>query len=164
MELFHEYQEKSKNSIILADHMLSVTYNLVRDHKLLFGVLENTFLSVSYAMSSVLHYEKLFKRIPHFEDSFDERFNAFKEVAARYNISIEFIMLIVDLKNLIAIHKESSVEFHKGDKIIMCSENYKMNMISIEDIKKYVFKAKLFIQETTNIISQNDKLFRDRQI
>lgn len=163
MELFQEYREKAKRSITIADHMLYVTYNLVRDPKLLLSVVENTFLSLSYAMSSLLQYEKLFKRIPNFEDSFDARFNIFKDVASKYNISIEFISLIVDVKSLISSHKNASVEFSRGDKLVICSDNYRMVAVSINDIKKYIIKAKLFIQEISNITSENDSIFRNDQ-
>jgi|TARA_B100001971_G_C18045868_1_gene460168 hypothetical protein len=163
MELFQEYREKSKRSIIIADHMVSVTYNLVRDPKLLLSVIENTLLSLSYAMSSLLQYELLFKRVSPFEDSFDARFELFKEVAAKYNISVEFISLIIDVKGLISSHKNASVEFSRNDKLVICSDNYRIISVSMDDIKKHIIKAKLFIQEISNITSKDVSIFRNEQ-
>jgi len=70
MEKFQELRELSKKRIRVADHMLTMTYPLVQDSKLLLAVVENIFLALTYIMGSVLHYERTFKRIPLFQDDF----------------------------------------------------------------------------------------------
>jgi len=157
MEKFEECKEKAGKCIHIADHMISVTYPLVKDTKLLLAIMENIFLSLTNSMASVLHYERMYKRIPPFQDNFDSKFRMFKERCInRFNIDKSYILFIQDIKDVIVSHRKSPVEFVRKDKFVICSDNYRMKAISIEDIKKYVSKAKVFIEEMNNIIGKDE--------
>ena len=161
MEKYQELKESAKKKILIADHMLTQTYPLVKDVKLLLPVLENTFLALSYAMGAVLHYDRLFKHINVLPENFEAKLYIFKEKCVpRYNINNEYILLMRELKEIIVAHKKSPVEFVRNDRFVICSENYKMKTISIPEIKKYVASAKLFIQSTDFIVSKNEGIFR----
>lgn len=161
MEQFEELKEAAKKKISIADHMLTQTYPLVKDAKLLLAVLDNIFLSLSYAMSSVLSYDKLFKKISVFPENFEARFHVFKEKCApRYNIDKEHLSLIREIKDIIIAHKKSPVEFARNDRFVICSENYRMKTVSVDQLKKIIQKSKMFVQETSNIVNKNDRIFR----
>ncbi len=161
MEKFQELKESAKKKISIADHMLTQTYPLVKDVRLLLTVLENVFLALSYSMSSVLHYDRLFKKIPVFPDSFEGKFHIFKaRCVPRYNLDKEYLSLIRDVKDIIVAHKKSPVEFVRNDRFIICSENYKMKTISVEELKKIISKSKMFIHETNIIVNKNEGIFR----
>ena len=64
MEQFQESRDNAKKKIQIADHMLGVTYPLVKDTKLLVVIMENIFLAYTNAMAAILYHERLFKRIP----------------------------------------------------------------------------------------------------
>ncbi len=161
MEQFQELKEAAKKKITIADHMLTQTYPLVKDVKLLIAVLENTFLALSYAMSSVLSYDKLFKKISVFPENFEARFHIFKEKCApRYNIDNEYLSLIREIKDIIIAHKKSPVEFARNDRFVICSDNYRMKTVSVDQLKKIIQKSKMFVQETGNIVNKNDGIFR----
>lgn len=160
MERFQELREAAKINIKNADHMVSVTYPLVKDTKLLLAIMENIFLGLNNTMSSLLYYDKLFKRIPSFGENFDSKFNLFRaRCTRRYRIDEGYINLIQDVKSTIKEHKRSPVEFVKNDKFVICDNNYKMKTISVEELKEYIIKAKLFIEEINNITSKNEGLF-----
>ena len=160
MEQFQELKEAAKKKITIADHMLTQTYPLVKDVKLLIAVLENTFLALSYAMSSVLSYDKLFKKISVFPENFEARFHIFKEKCApRYNIDNEYLSLIREIKDIIIAHKKSPVEFARNDRFVICSDNYRMKTVSVDQLKKIIQKSKMFVQETGNIVNKNDGIF-----
>ena len=115
MEKFQELRDLSKKKIQLADHILTMTYPIVKDSRLLLAVLENLFLSLTYSMSSVLYYERLFKRIPSFPDNFAVKLSLFKDKCApQYNIKEEHIRLIQEVREIIVAHKKSPVEFQKN--------------------------------------------------
>ena len=161
MEKFQELRELSKKKLKIADHMLTMTYPFVQDPKLLIAVIENLFLALTNAMGSLLYYERLFKKIPPFQDSFASKFNMFKaKCVTKYNIDTDYIMMIQELKEIIIEHRKSPVEFSKKDRFIICSEDYKMKIISLDQLKDYIKKTKLFIQQTNNIVSKNESIFR----
>jgi len=162
MELFQEAMEKAKKNIQIADHMLTVTYPLVKDTKLLLAVIENIFLAYSNSMSAILYQDRILKKIPLFNNTFESKFNMFKQRCVdRYRIDKSFISEMQNIKETIIQHKKSPVEFVRKDRFVICSDNYKLKTINIEEIKRYLNKAKLFIEEAINILSKNEGLFRD---
>ena len=161
MEEFQLLRETAKKKISLADHMLTMTYPLVHDTKLLLVVLENVFLAMTNAMGSVLHYERLFKRVPPFTDNFENKFILFKEKCVhKYNIDPKYTGLLREIKDIIVQHRKSPVEFVRKDRFVICTENYKIKTISVDQIKGYIAHAKNFIQLTNLIVSKNDRIFR----
>ena len=160
MEKFQKLRDAANEKLHLADHMLTMTYPIVRDPKLLLSVIENLFLSFSYSMSSLLHYERLFKRLPDFADNFASKFELLKENSSRYNIDSETIKTIQSLKEIIIAHKNSPMEFQRSETLVICNEDYQTLMISETIIKNYLEKIKLFIKNSSNIVSEDEKIFR----
>ena len=155
MEKVLAAKEKANKNIWVADHMLTQTYPIVNDPKLLFVILENVFLACTSAMAALLHYEYYHKRIPAFQDTFDAKFNMLKmQVAPRYNIKGEYITFLQEVKSLLLAHKKSPVEFVRKDVFVICSEDYALKTITVNEMKQYVAKAKVFIQEITRIIER----------
>ena len=161
MEKFQEARAKAQKSIKIADHILSVTYPLVKDPKLILAIIENIFLAYTNAMSAILYYDRLFKKIPPFNEAFESKFNTFKaRCVEKYNLDKTYLIDMQDIKNTISEHKKSPIEFARKDKFVICSENYKMRAIGLNELSTYINKAKVFIQEVDNITSKNDGLFR----
>lgn len=159
MEKFQELRELSKKKIHLADHILTQTYPLVNDAKLLLAVIENIFLALSYAISSLLYYERFLKRIPLFQDNFSSKFNMFiSKCVPLYNIKKEYIFLIQDIKEILVAHKKSPIEFLRKDRFVICTENYALRTISFEQAKAYLNTAKSFIAHIELIISKEPLL------
>jgi len=153
MEKFEIALERAKKEIRLADHMMSVTFKVVQDPKLLLSVVERLNRVLQSTVESIVQYERLYKRIPPFQDSFESMFSTFKvRITRRYDINIEYITLIQEIQDILRQHKESPVEFRKSDKFIICSENYRIRTISADHIKKYIEKAKVFIKEAEHMV------------
>jgi len=160
MEKFQELREKAKQRLKIADHMLIMTYPLVKDAKLLLAVTENLFLSFTNAMSALLYYERIFKRVPPFTDNFEAKFKLFKEKCMdRYKINPEILKTMREIKEIIYEHKKSPVEFVRKDRFVICSENYRMKTITIEQLKKYISKAKEFVSQIERILSKGERIF-----
>lgn len=160
MEQFQLLRERAKSRLLVADHMLTTTYPLIKDTKLLLVVMENIFLALSHSMSSLLYYDRLFKKIPPFHDSFESKFSMFKERCIhRYNIDKEYLILLQDIKKMMVEHKKSPVEFIRKDKFVICSDNYRMKTITINQLKDYISKTKVFVQRISTIVSKNDAIF-----
>jgi len=161
MEKFQTAKHNAQKRLKIADHMLTMTYPLVKDSKLLLAVLENLFLSLTNSVASVLHYERLFKRIPPFHDTFESKFNMFRaKVVPKYKIEMEYVTMIKEIKDIIIMHKKSPVEFTRKDKFVIASESYKIKTITVEQIREYIKKTKLFIAKMEDIVSKNERIFR----
>jgi hypothetical protein len=161
MEKFQEARDKAKKNIQIADHMLSVTFPLVKDTKLLLAVIENIFLAYTNSIAAILHYERLLKNIPPFQETFESKFSMFRERCVhKYNFDKSHLTEIQDIKNIIVEHKKSPIEFKRGDKFVICSDSYNIKTVSIEDIKRYINRAKVFIEAIDNIVGKYGGLSR----
>ncbi|MFC1753999.1 hypothetical protein ACFL96_11515 [Thermoproteota archaeon] len=162
MEKYQEVKEKAEKSIKIADHMLTQTYPLVNDPRLLLTVLENIFLALTNSMGSLLYFERLYKKIPPFQENFESKFNMFKmRIVEKYNIDKGQITFVGDIKNMIVSHKKSPMEFSRKGIFVICSEDYKMKTLTPDEIKNYVSRAKGFMSEIDSIIRQNEMKLRE---
>ena len=156
MEKFEQAIHQAKKNYKLADHMLTITYPLVKDTKLLLPIIQNIFMAMGNAMASVLYHDRMYKQIPNFGNSFEEKFNVFKEHCVhRHGIDKSYIADIHDIKTIILERKKSPMEFVRKDRFVICSQSYKIRTLSIADIRSYLSKAKLFIEGMDNIIKKN---------
>lgn len=158
MEHYEKISQKARQDIKIADHMLNVTYKFIDDPKMLLSVTYRLMSAVTNTMGTVLYYERMYKRIPPFQDDFDSMYNMFKSrCTKRYNINVEYIKLIEELREILKQHKKSPVEFSRSKKFIICSENFRMKVIKAEDIKNYINKAKLFQTEAERMVDLNGR-------
>lgn len=161
MEDYEISRENAKKNIRIADHMLSVTFPLIKDTKLLLAIVENIFLSMTNAMTAVLCFERLYKRIPPFQDMFESKLNMFRErIVPAYNVDKGLVADMQEIKNIILEHKKSQIEFARKGRFVICSDSYKLRTLGIPEIKNYVAKAKLFIEEMDNILRKNEGLLK----
>ena len=160
MEKFQELRSAANKKLQLADHILTMTYPLVKDPHLLLSSIENLFLAFSYGMGSVLHYERIFKRIPPFPDNFTSKFELFEDKCAKkYSIDREYLKIIKDLRDIIIAHKKSPMEFSRNERFVICNGDYRTRTISLNEVKSYVQKAKLFIKSISTIVSKDEAIF-----
>ncbi|MBI2138919.1 hypothetical protein HYU13_04975 [Candidatus Woesearchaeota archaeon] len=161
MDVIAKLQAESAKRMNIADHMFSVTYPMVKDPKLLMTVLDNMFLAFTHAMQALLAYERTFKRVPPYQDTFVSQFNAFKaKVMPRYALDAKIISSMQEVREILTQHKKSTVEFIKDDTLAICSENYRtQTTISSSKIRESLAGAKRFIGAIDTIIMQQKELF-----
>ena len=156
MESFHLARDRAKRHVKIADHMLTQTYPLVQDPKLLVTVLDNISSALNESISAILYYERYFKRIPPFSDSFESKVNIFRaRCMRRYSLNQDYIMLVQTIRELITEHKKSPMEFTRKDKFVICSDNYRMKTVSVDKIKEYIRTTKDFVTEMEKMVSKN---------
>ena len=161
MEKFQEARQRAEHYIKIADHMLYVTYSLVKDDKLLISVLENIFLALANSIASVLYYERLFKRIPAFHDTFESKLDIYKhKISPRYNINKSYIALLNRVYELVSEHKHSSVEFIRKGKFVICSSDYRVKTVELDELKEFVRKAKELIKLNNRMVEKNEYIFK----
>jgi len=69
------------------------------------------------------------------------------------------VLMVGEIKDIIMQHKKSPVEFTRNDSFVICSEDYKMKTISLEKMRNYISKSKIFMQNINNIINKNQQIY-----
>lgn len=148
-----ELRKKALKNIQVADHMLSSTYPMVQDPKLLLAVMDNVYLAFVNGIHAILLNEKEKKNINTFPTSFESLFDLFKlKIVPKFGIDRSYIGLIQDLRNTVSQHKSSSVEFVRKDKFVICSEDYKLETVTVAQLKKYIAKSKEFMKKMDELM------------
>ncbi len=155
MEKFLENIFEAEKRIQKLDHIVHVSYPLIKDKRLLLRILVETKASIAKCINSILHYEYLYKRIKLSRDP-NENLRIFKvKCAPKYDISFTEIKLMTELFNIIEKHKKSPFEFRKDNKIVILSENSTPKVIIFEDTKEFLTLAKVILDKTKrNILSR----------
>ena len=147
MEKFLDELIEAESIINKIDHMIYVTYPIVRDKKLLLKILAETKIAVVKCINYILQYEYVFKRIRLSHDT-KENFRIFKvKCAPRYNISTEEVKMISELFEIVDLHKKAPLEFKKEEKIVIFSETERPKIVVIEDIKEFIGLAKAILKK-----------------
>ncbi len=147
MEKFLENIIAAEKRIKTADHMVYVTFPLIKDKRLLLKIIQEIKNAITEGINSILQYEYLYKRIILYKNP-KSNFKIFIEKCApRYQITREEINLILELFDFIEKHKESPFEFIRNEKVIILSENLKPKALTIEKIKEFLIVAKSVLKK-----------------
>lgn len=142
-----ENLEKAIKDIKVADHMIYVTYPVIKDKRLLLKALEQVYSSVISTINAILQYDYLWKKIELSREA-TTNFETFLDKSAKnYDISQEEIAEIIELLSLVESHKKSPLEFLRKDKIVIMSDNLKTNTLDPDGLKKYLNLSKKLIEK-----------------
>ena len=138
-----------------AEHLTFVTYPLLKDNKLLWAITKNLYLTSYNAVNAILHYEHLYRRIRVLPADFDLRMQIFeKDIAPRMKLNGDISKVINNLRILMKQHKESTVEFSRNNRLIICNEGYtNIKTLDLEMLKSYIVVIHTFI----HLINRLDK-------
>ncbi|MFC1768924.1 hypothetical protein ACFLZX_04130 [Nanoarchaeota archaeon] len=148
MEKYEEYRTKAVEKIKVADHMLTVTFPMVKDPRMLPVILQNVFLGVSYGIQSVLAFERLYKRVPMYADDFKSRLEMFRSRCVdRMKFNKEIVNKAREIRQILLKHQKSKTEFAKEDCFVICSDDYNTIKITEKMIGQYLYLAKGFVHD-----------------
>jgi hypothetical protein len=131
----------ARKALQTADHLVYVTFPLLKEQRLLLKSLEELESAILNIINAVLQYESYYKRIEIYSDA-KENFNTFKKISFSYNLSFNQIAKIIEILKISEEHKKSPFEFVKDDKIIIMGDGFKTEILSIEKIKSYIIEIK----------------------
>jgi len=119
----------------------------------LVSVIENIYQALDLTVSALLEYEKIFKSIPSYNQTFEGKMDIFRrKIVAKYEIKSDVTDFILDVKKTLDEHKKSHVEFTKKDAFVISDNDYNLTTLKIEDVKKILIKAKHHVEELLKII------------
>ena len=155
MEKFLEALASAEKNLRTVDHMVYITFPLIKDKRLLLKVIQELKRIITDCITSILQYEYLYKRVALYKDS-QENFRTFTERSApRYGITRDEMKLIRELFDFVDRHKESPFEFIKDDKLVILSENMKTTTLSLEKTKEFLQLTKEILKKTKQGMQYN---------
>ncbi|MGM5484926.1 MAG: hypothetical protein ACQEP1_03580 [Nanobdellota archaeon] len=136
---------KAKRYLHTADHILTQTYPMVNDPRLLLSAIDNVRSAMIEAVSGLLERKREKKEIPPYHDQEQSKVNMFKlRIVDDYGIDDSLLDEVIDLINK---HKESPVEFPREDKFVICDEDYNNEALTPDYVKGLIKKADEFVDE-----------------
>jgi hypothetical protein len=153
MEKFQEHLQKADSSLKTADHLVYITFPLIKENRLLKKIVEGIGESAYNTFRAVLEYDYLYKRINLHQDERDN-FETFRRCSTRFNLTSEEIALIQNIFNLLEKHKESPFEFIRKNRLVMMSENLKTESINLNQLKAYLNQMKAILAKVHAVLDK----------
>lgn len=164
MEKFQEEREKAQKLIRVADHMLTQTFPLLKDPKLLLGVVDNIYLAIQSSIGSLLHYQRYYKKIPAFVENFEAMYTIFRDkYKSQQGLSQQHFSMIERIRDIVIQHKRSPMEFSRKDKFVICSDNYRLKTLSPDELKNYIVKTRELIEVINKMVDNNERVSNRRE-
>jgi len=155
MQKIFQNLHEADRIIKAVDHLVYVTFPLVKDKRMLLNIIAETKKAVALCINSILQYDYLYKKIRLYKDT-KENFITFKEKCApRYGISQQEVDKITVLFELAEKHKKSPLEFVRNDKVVIMSENFQTNTITVEKTKEFVITARNLLEKIEKFLKTN---------
>ena len=140
-EEFEKNLKEAIRHLQIADHMTYVTFPLVNENRLLLKIFDEIYNSIIGCVNCILNYEYLYKRISLYK-SHKDNLGTFVNLAKEYDLSNEHIKKIEEIIEVNKRHKESAMEFVKGDKVVILSDNLGTQILDLRIVKEYLLLAK----------------------
>ena len=152
MEKYIENLNKAETMLQTADHLLYMTYPLVREKRLLLKILNEIYLVVLNTINSILQYEYVHKRINLYKNA-QENLSVFKnKCAPRFGITEEQVKGLQTIFELAEKHKTSPFEFVRDNKIVIMSNAFHTDTITVEKMKGFILLSKEVLRKAETII------------
>jgi hypothetical protein len=151
MESSEDLRERARRSLQVAEQMLSKTYPIVNDPKLILAIAEDIYAALTSSMTALLVKKQEKVQV---SDDFSSIFTAFQQIAPDLSFQQDDLEIIKELSTIIAEHKDSPVEFPRKDKFIICDNEYKCTTITLDDMKSYLFRARLFVEKVNDALDK----------
>ncbi len=147
MDKLQQYVKEATQSIDIAYHLLTRTYPLAEDSKILLSVLKSIYTSHEKIFLAVLDNEFLRPKISP-TASFIIKYDRFKQlVLEKKLLEKEELSVFKEIEQLWNEHKESTVEFTKDNNVIMADEDFKIQKLSEEQLKKYISQTRVILKK-----------------
>jgi len=146
--------EDPRRLLKTADHLVYVTYPIIKESKVLIKALDEIGESLRGMINLILKREnerKMVKIYPSEKDNLE----TFIKISKSYGISPKLLNDIFQIIELSERRKKSPMEFSRKDKFVMMHETLRTESVSVEDLKRYLCSAKelLKIADSAGIFS-----------
>lgn len=149
----NELLAKAEHSLRTADHMVYITYPLIKENLLLKKILEELYKGANSTVQAILNYESLYKRIA-LQDSKTNLLSFKEKCAPRFNITIPELQLLFELFAIAEKYHSSSMDFIRKDKLVIMSDSLRTESVNLEQLKKYLGTLKIILLKAKKKIKE----------
>jgi len=139
-----ELIKKAEEELKIADHILIMTYPLVKDPKMLIAICKRLVNVCNSGMDAFLTKEYFLRKINAIPKDYIAKLKLIEKLL---NIEKSILKTVKDIKEIINEHKQSAIEFIRNERLVMANDDYRLRTISQEQIKGYILKIKIFISK-----------------
>ncbi len=157
MREYEMAEQRALRHLKITDHMLTQTYPMLQDPKLLVTVLRNLFSALTEGINTLLYYDVEMKRIPQFSDTFENKLNLFRaRCSRRYPFGTQYLSHINTIMEIVKQHNASPMEFSRRGQFVICSDNYRsVTTVSVKTLRQHIATAKGFIDEVRRAVNKD---------
>lgn len=153
---YFENLNEAERLLKTSDHLIYVSYTLLKDQKLLVKILPEIKIAISKTLNAILQNEYLYKRIKLYKNP-KENFETFKKKCApRYNITSSEISKIEELFKIVEHHEKSPMEFIRGENVVILSDTNSHLVVNFEKTKEFLQLGKKILEKARKKINNND--------
>jgi len=157
MEAFVAALGEARKRLAAADHILTQSYPLIKDPKLLVAVMTNLSRAVEETVESYLAYEVSRQRLAAVPESPKARLALFQR-----RVPAEFLRLVGELRETMQEHRQSPVEFSRQGSFVICDESYHLRTLNDEQLRRHLRCAKAFLGFIEEKVKRNDAILARR--
>lgn len=148
----------------VANHLLTRTYPLVNDSRMLLAVAKELHQANMSAMSAFLENEFAMKRIPALPQFTESRMELLEEAIQHHSLNKDYLKNIKELHNITVTHEKSPIEFAKPDKFVICDNEYKLTTVTVDQLKASLSISRQFIDKVSQLLSgENGRVSLQRE-
>ena len=148
MDSCEELLADARKDLEAAEQVLIRTYPVVEDPRLILAVAGDMYAAIGSAMRAILCHRGVSADLD-FAGSLEE----FRKASDDLGFEDDDLELISTLHRIMQEHKDSPVEFSRKGRFVICDGTYNCDVLSVDDMKKYLFRARLFVDKALNAIS-----------
>ena len=149
---FQENFDQIEKRLRIAEHFLYLANSVFQDKKILLKILPELKDAITKTLNLILHYEASYKRILLSKDP-QKNFEIFRrKCSANYHITLQEINKIQELFRIVQRQKTSTMDFIRGDKVVIFMENQEYEIITTEKTREFIHLAREILKKTKNKI------------
>ena len=146
MQSILNLEKEAKQAFAKADHLVYMTYPVVKEVKLLYTSLESLHTALLKSLDALLLFEAYYKRISLIPKDLNSKLIILKDYCVRkHGFDPNISLLLMEINKIVKARKQSPMEFVRKNKFVICSNDYNMKVIDEKTIKKYLTLARPFI-------------------
>ena len=150
-----EALDAARKRLAAADHILTQSYPLLQDPKLLLAVLSNLHSAIDAMIEALLEHEAREKRIPLVPTTPDARRSLFRQVL---RLPSDLQRLVSDVHEALRQHEASPVEFARKEAFVICDDQYSITALKPEALRRHVTRAKALLKLVEEQVNPHDRI------
>ncbi|MBD3263097.1 hypothetical protein GF374_01820 [Candidatus Woesearchaeota archaeon] len=143
----------AKKEIEVADHLLYMTYPMIKETKFLLAIAGHIITASRAALQSLLEYERYYKQIEAYPKNFAMEISIYRQkLEEKYKFDPKYYRLLGKLLEVYKYDKNGTMRFRRGNKYILTSHDYDTATLDLNSVKRYSSVTRKFVNDIKAVI------------